>query len=1768
MIHDETSLPFNTLPELLAFRATHQPSDTAFVFLPAENIEQITISYEALYVQSQIIAAHLQQFIEPGERVLLIYSSGLEFIAAFFACLSLGIIAVPVALPRTIKGFNQLKPIVKNAAPRAVLTLASLEENIRSNLPQLMLIVTDTLSNKPISKISSTLITKESLAFLQYTSGSTGQPKGVMVSHANLLHNQLLIKKAFNHNDQSIIVGWLPFYHDMGLIGNLLQPIFLGRPCIFMPPMVFLQNPFFWLATISRFRATTSGGPNFSYDLCLRKISDEQRKLLDLSSWTVAYNGAEPVQANVINEFAHKFSICGFNKQAFLPCYGMAESTLIVTGGGLNTRPQIISVDKEHLLVNKIKVNSSAEHSLQIVGCGEKTLIQDLIIASPEDFRSLGENEVGEIWLRGSSVTQGYWENPSATNDTFNAYISNSNAGPYLRTGDLGFLNNEQLYIVGRLKDLIIIRGRNYYPQDIEQCVVTSHVAFKINASAAFSILIENEEKLILVQEIERSWRKNLNVNDASTIIRKVIVDNFDLHIHEIVFVNPEQIPKTSSGKIMRRACKTLYETNGLQLVYSRMESSLLLPQKNTEISLSDVILLSMEARFNYCLDFFIHHISFLLKIPVDTIDVNRSLNFLGIDSLLAAEIQNIVENKLKLNWPVVRFLQDETIFQLAKAAALDLVPGKLINESPMTVGNEPEQHLSSSQLPIWFWHQLYPEASVYHIDFALKINAPLDTSIWRNVWNILIKRHPVLRTSYYDSKNAPYKVTQEEPILSLEVIDFPSKNDLQEVLKKEVLRPFFLDQAPPFRLKLYILEPNSFVFLFVAHHIACDLHSIRILMQEFLQLYAQSISGQKLNLPSLFLEAQKNIHFPMAEKEDELYWINKLSNCPEALNLNMDHSRPPVQTFSAATVNFGLDKQLFSALSNLVKEQGTTLYVLLLTTFQLLLHRYTHQNEILIGTAVAVRDQAHTRNVLGCFINSLVIRGTIDADLSFLQYLQQVRQTVLEALQHQHYPFHKLVNLLQKKRDLSRSPIFQAMFILHNIQDVESEVTALFENQNHNPKDTTIELFFHKKQSILVDLNLLMLQTSNGMKGCFEYNTDIFDEHTVQKMAEHFQQLLWQIVDSGQQKLKDLTFISSSERQYLLHALNQNLAIYPQESIIFTCLEKHSKERPHSIATQCGDKSLTYQDLMNQVNQMAHYLQQQGIKSTSLIGIALDRSVTMLVALLAVLKLGAAYLPLDPSYPRERLEYIINDANLSLILTETGLKPLLPAGGYRLIDLFEDEVYIAGLSTENLADIFSPSNMAYVIYTSGSTGRPKGVSIAQAALNNFLQAMHSLAILQPTDVLLAVTTICFDIAVLELFLPLIVGATVVIANSESTFNAENLASMIQRYKVNIMQATPATWQLLLAVSSSVTKGFKALVGGEALLSSVAKKLLDRGYDVYNLYGPTENTVWSSVYHLKQLSMDKWSNQRSIPIGKPLANVHYYVVDQYMQLVPQGVSGQLYIGGNNLALGYLNRPELTTAKFIEHCFGSDLTVRLYATGDLVRYLADGNLEFLGRIDNQIKLRGYRIELEEIENALLLHNSVDECAVLVNKNEADDSRLLVAFVASRSSLTDDELQHFLRASLPAYMIPSFFEFMPELPRTLNNKVDRVSLLSKSIYTRNHASFLSPTTASEEIVAAIWSELLSISNISVEDNFFHLGGHSLLALQVSNRLKDTYGIHLSLQIFFENQTLHALAAKIDEVKNKSVVDQAKVNSILEKIKNLSQEEVNKMLVEKIQ
>jgi FkbH-like protein len=1136
----EPSCPQASLVDLLRWRAANQPDQHAYSFLSHDGADTAYVSYADLDRQARTIAALLQREGLDGKRALLLYPPGLDYIAAFFGCLYAGVAAIPAYPPHPAhleRALPRLEAIIHDAQPGVALTTATIQPLTKTllatnrDLAGLRWLATDMLDQCLADEWQAPWLDTSALALLQYTSGSTATPKGVMLTHANLMHNAELIHRSFTTTSDSRGVFWLPLYHDMGLIGGIVQPLYCGGATTLMSPIAFLQRPIRWLEAISRTRATISGGPNFAYDLCVRKITPEQRATLDLSSWEVAFTGAEPVRADTLERFAAAFEPYGFRRTAFYPCYGLAEATLFVTGGRVDAPPVIRRFDgaslKQHRAVAALDDGSGQR---VLVGCGQSTSDQQLVIVHPEALTLCAPGQVGEIWLSGPSVAQGYWNRLDETERAFKATLA-GHESQFFRTGDLGFVQHGELFITGRIKDLIIIRGRNHYPQDIELTAERSHEALRPGCGAAFSVEVGGDERLVIVYELERQHR-NADIEEVAQTVRQAVAQQHEVQVYGVVLLRPGHIPKTSSGKIQHYACRAGFLDGTLdevgRSVIDEVAEPLPTDASAAHLSLSrDALLAALpEVRQLLLEDYLRELIAQTLRVAPAHLDTQQPLLAMGLDSLTSIELQQRLDAVLGIDLPLTTLLHSSSIGKLA-TQILDRLADQPAGTSTIPA---PAQHtlaehpLTHSQLSLWFMHQLAPESTTNTLVFATHILTAVDIGALRRAFQALIDRHATLRTTFAARVGQPVQQIHAHAPVRFDTVDVAGWGEAQlnDRLAEEARQPFDLGSAPLLRVRLFTRSPEAHVLLLAVPHIAADFWSLAILARELGALYAAETSGIAATLPALPLG-----YTDYARWEAELlasptgerlwsYWNQHLGDAPTVLNLPTDHPRLSTQTYHSAVHVFRLDSELNRALKTLSEQHAATLYMTLLAAFQILLYRYVNQEDFLVGSPVAGRGRAELAGLVGSFARPVVLRADLSGNPTFTSVLQRTRDTVLAALDHQEYPFALLVEQLQPVRDPSRSPLFQVMF---NFLTLPPQALPGLAAYGVGIPGARIDLGGLQLESLVLeqpidqfDLTLVLAELDGGLTASLQYNVDLFDAATIEHMGAHFRIVLEEI--------------------------------------------------------------------------------------------------------------------------------------------------------------------------------------------------------------------------------------------------------------------------------------------------------------------------------------------------------------------------------------------------------------------------------------------------------------------------------------------------------------------------------------------------------------------------------------------------------------------------------------------------------------------------------
>ncbi|SEG14374.1 amino acid adenylation domain-containing protein [Nonomuraea solani] len=1699
----------STFVDVVAERAALSPG-TAFEFVASGDAKPSAVTFPELHDRARSIGALLAERVAPGDRVLVLLPPGLDYVAAFLGCLYAGTIAVPLYPPSKGSYSARHRAVLADSAPAAAIVSGTDPADLLepAGVPGLPLITVDGDLPAP-GDWRRPEIDGDSVAFLQYTSGSTATPRGVIVTHRNLVVNSRQIRERFGTTAETRVVSWLPPYHDMGLIGGILQPLYAGATAALFSPISFITRPLRWLEAISDRRAHVSGGPNFAYDLCVDRIPESDLAGLDLSSWQIAFNGAEPVRARTLERFAERMAPYGFTPGAFFPCYGLAEATLMVSGRTVGAAKVAETFEPDSLAPGNSPL--PAENGLPVVGCGPVAEDLAVTVVDPDSGTAAPDGTVGEIWTSGENVAAGYWGHDDPEHTTFGATLPGDERR-YLRTGDLGFLKDGQLYVAGRSKDLIVVRGRNHYPQDLEQAALDAHPSLRRGA-AAFGLDTDGREEVCLVLETATGHRTD-ELAEVTARVRTRLARDHGVTPGTLVFVRPGQIPRTTSGKIQRSATRAMLADGSLKVVHRWDAAQTVtglapLPDHLWQETAREVVLAVASRR---------------LRVDVDP-DV--PLVAQGLDSLAAIELKAAVEDAIGVE------LSLEAL--LAGASVDDLLADTLVEPAADPVPAAPaggRVPLTINQQALWILEQQHPETAVQHVYVALRFLGDVDAGALGRAFQALVDRHPALRTALRsEAGGEPYQevLGHQDVAFTVEDAAHLDEQRFQERLEREIKGERF--DLPNGRLLQVALfrRPDGDVLSLVVHHIAVDMWSMAVMSDELGRLIARESGGTATLLPpppatyaDLAHRQRALLDSPRGQRLWE-YWSRELDGCKPVLELPADRPRPPVQTYRGDTVTLKMDAATTAVLRERAAAEGTTLFVSLLSVFQILVHHYTGEDDFLVGVPASGRTDADMHGVVGYFVNPVLIRSRMDAGRSFTEQIQATRQTVAGAMRHQEMPFPVLVERLGLAREASRPPGYQLMFSLTRSHLAGGEDLGALNFGRPGLRVRFGELEAESlelvRRTAQIDLTMVVTEVGDRLEAGINFSTDLFDRDMVERFAATFADLAGRLAERAGEPL---AAVPPARADDLLQIAKWNATStdYPRTSTVTRLFARIAAERPDAPALTYGALSYSYRELDRVSNALARRLRELGVGAETPVGLHVDRDPAVVVAMLAVAKAGGVYVPLDPAQPPHRLRQIVAESKPALLLADS--LDDVPADLPRLApgDFLTPETAADPANDLPVDDSTAPDGLLYVMYTSGSSGTPKGICITHRNVIRLVRDTNYFS-LAPGDRVSQLSNNAFDAATLEIWGALLNGGELVGFGKDTVLSPPKLAAALREHDIHTMvMATPLFTQLAGYDPATFASVRQMLVGGDSMDPKRAREVAGLGGPLLtNGYGPTESTTFATTWPLAEVPDDVWR----LPIGGPIANTQVYVLDERLNPVPIGVPGQLYIGGDGLGRGYVNRPGLTAEKFLPDPFSTEPGARMYASGDLARWLPNGAIDFLGRIDFQVKIRGFRIELGDIDATLNAHPGVLEAVTVVDTSRGE--KRLVAYYAGTPAVT--ELTSFLADRLPEYMLPAQLVRLDELPKNPNRKIDRAAL-------RLPEDTGSPEEAQADglhaEIAALLAEVLGRPSVGLDDNFFEIGGHSLLAIRLLSQLKQRYQVDFGLNELFNDPTARAVAQQI--------------------------------------
>ena len=1723
-----------SLVEHLRGLAQQRPDDIWLTVAAVQDgrVVERSHSYGGFDRRVRALAARLQQLCPVGARALVMMDNDEHYAASMLACFYAGVIAVPVPPLESLRvqHLERLLGIVGDADAACVISTAEVMQALPvadARFAGIAAVAADQVDLADADAWRPHAPAADDIAFLQYTSGSTSAPKGVMVSHGNLIANEAAIQQRMDIGAGDRFMSWAPLYHDMGLIGGLLQPLYSGLPLVLTSPRLFLESPVRWLELISRHRATISGGPDFAYRMCLERIKPSQLAQLDLSSWRLAYTGAEPVRADTVTAFAQRFAACGLRPDAAYACYGLAEATLFITGGSCGAGATITSFDTEALAQGRAEESSGASQTTALVGCGPAVPGHAVNIVDPHSLQVLEPGRVGEIWAHGPSISQGYWGKPQQTQQAFVEHAGRR----WLRTGDLGFVHGGQVHVAGRIKDLIIVRGHNLYPQDIERVVEAEVEAVRKGRVAAFAVEGPSGEGIGVAAEISRGLQKLVPRETLVDALAAAVATAFGEAPAVVVLLEPGALPRTSSGKLQRQACKKGWAQRSLE-AYAVWENGAFVDATADSVANDGADpAVPLRDATETALAMLWCEVLRRAELPAG----DPQFFLLGGNSLSAVQLAARVSQQWGVDF-APGLLFDRPRLSACAAALRELQaagPGTGIpRPGPVARGPGASQPLSHAQQRQWFLWHLDPAGTAYHVAVELQLGGTLYAQRLHTALERLVARHDALRTVFLPAADGSARQhVLDSGGLEFQWLDLDHEPQrAPEEARRLHARPFDLGKGPLLRALLMRLGPDDHRLVLVMHHIVCDGVSLQNLLDELAQQYlhlGDAAAAAEPAAPALQYADYAAWHAAWLDggvRERQLaYWRGQLGSEHPVLALPSDRPRAAVARYSAARHGFALPAPLVDALRARAAEAGASLFMVLLAGWQAALHRHTGQQVLRLGVPVAGRQHAGTQGLIGFFVNTLVLQAEVDGRTPLAQVLNAARRATLQAQEHQDLPFEQLVEDLQPQRSLAHPPLFQLMFnhVHEDLRGFERMTGCMAEAASVPGGTAQFELSLEVRE-----------RAGGAVRVGMDYAAELFLPATMERLGQHYLRMLEALAHHPEATVGEVDLLSEEERAELVawQSGQSGQGGHAVPELVHAAFEQQARRNPQATALVFGEDSWSYGELNARANRLAHHLIALGVRPEVQVGIAMERSLDMVVGLLAIMKAGGAYVPMDPEHPAERLRYMADDSGIGVLLTQSGLVARLPLALQPLC-LAVDAIDPASLPAHDPGVALHGENLVYVIYTSGSTGRPKGAGNRHRALCNRLAWGQQHQPLAAQDTVLQKTPFSFDISFWEFFWPLSTGARLALAGPGEHRDPARIAALVERHAVTCIHFVPSMLQAFLSSGHAPScTGLKHIVcSGEALPAELRDRALALlpGARLLNLYGPTEAAIEVTYHDCRE------PGPQAVPIGRPLGNVQVHIVDAGLQPVPRGVAGELLLGGLALARGYWGRPALTAERFVAS--PSALAgERAYRTGDLVRWNEHGEIEYLGRLDHQVKIRGFRVELGEIEAALLAVPGLREAVVVADS--AEGGSRLVAYLAGEGAALQDlaALKAQLGRSLPDYMVPSLFVRLDTLPLNSNGKVDRKALPAPAPLPASGDGaqpFEAPEGGVAETIATIWRELLQLERIGANESFFDLGGHSLLLIRAHRRIEDALGSGLSVIDMFQHPTVATLARRIE-------------------------------------
>jgi len=1652
---NNTAVPYDLsecLHERFEAQVDRTPDSIAVVFGESH------LTYKQLDERSNQLGNFLRRLgVGPEVLVGVVAERSLEMVIALYGILKAGGAYVPIDPEYPAE---RIQFMLSDARVSVLLT----QEHLTNQLDgvEAKVICLDSqwndISNEAKDRIESS-VDPNNLAYVIYTSGSTGKPKGAMNTHRAVNNRLQWMQDAFSLTESDRVLQKTPFSFDVS-VWEFFWPLQVGARLVIAEPGGH-RDSHYLVNLIEQERITAL---HFVPSMLQQFLLEDDVERCSSLHRVICSGEALPYEAQ--ERFFSRLETAELHN-----LYGPTEAAIDVTWWACDRKSDRRSVPIGRPISN----------------------IQIYIL--DEDLQPVPIGVTGQLYIGGVGLARGYWNSPELTAEKFikNPFSDDSSARLY-KTGDLArYLLNGEIEYLGRIDYQVKLRGLRVELGEIEAAL---HEQSEIS-EAVVVVRPDKRGDSSLVAYVVASGEFDINGSE----IRQRLKQKLPEYMVPTRYVNLDHLPLNANGKIDRSALAAIDHVEVDQL-HEFVE-----PRTPVEGILTGI---------------------WQEVLRHERVGVTDNFFERGGHSLLATQVMSRVRSAFHVNLALRVIFEEPTIERFAKKVE----EARRQEESTMVEPLLPAPRdkalpLSFAQQRLWFLNQLDANSAVYNLAVALRLHGALDLKALQRTLSHIIERHESLRTTFSANEGDPVQIISAHGPVLPQIFELddqltPAERDekIRQLVQDDVRQPFNLSLGPLIRATLFSANEHEHELVITMHHVVGDAWSVEVLLHELNVLYNDFAAGRESSLQPLPVQYADFAHWQRSWMQGDVlekqmsFWRQRFSGNLPVIELPLDRPRPPVQTFHGALETFAISTDLQRQLRRLSREEGTTLFMTMFATFLVLLNRYSLQKDVIVGTPVAGRNRIETESLIGFFVNTLPMRFDLSGKPTFREILRQVREVVLETDSHQDVPFEKLVEELQPERDLSRTPLYQVVFMLQNAALPEMDLAGV--KAVPRLAETGAAKF---------DLVMALQDEPDSLSGVLEYNSDLFVPSTINRMLEHYQSVLERVVESPDQKLSELTVLSADERQQLVVDWNDTAIDFPLNQTVHSVFEAQVHQSPENVAVVSSGKSLTYLELNSRANQLARYLRQQGVGPDTLVGILMDRSVEMITALVAVLKAGGAYVPIDPQYPQERLSFVIQDAALKVVLTQQSLLEKVPARSAPTLCVDSDWSQVAGFDPANFVNETRPQNLAYVIYTSGSTGQPKGVEVEHRSLMNLCCWHQTTYSVVPSDRATQVASLAFDASVWEIWPYLTAGASLYLIDEDTRNDANRLLGWLVDNEITLTFLPTPLAEVVLSQPIPANLKLRALLTGGDRLHRVSRTLPFR---LINHYGPTENTVVATACDVEPSSGD----QSAPPIGRPISNTQAYVLDENLQLVPIGVSGELFIGGDSLARGYHKRPELTAERFIPDPFGRVEGGRLYRTGDLVRYLANGQLDFLGRTDEQVKIRGHRIETGEIEATLSAYAGIREAAVMAREDVPGEKRL-VGYVVPDVHVKDEttwtsDVRRYLTERLPQYMVPQSIVVIEALPLSPHGKVDRQKLPAPVSTARdNHNDTrVAPRTQAEILLAGIWQEVLKLDKVGVHDNFFDLGGDSILSIQITARATQA-GFRVSAKQLFQNQTIAELA-----------------------------------------